>query len=93
MSTLRLPEHLHAEATAYAEWLGLSLNALCTVALREYLDARPGPGSVLAAAEKSHGSATAKTAPAGSVPRVAKGQPCPCGSGRTYGKCHGRAAT
>ena len=39
-STLRLPPALKAQATAYAETLGISLNALCAVALRDYLDAR-----------------------------------------------------
>lgn len=43
--TLRLPENLKAEADAYAESLGLSLNALLAVSLREYLDRRRPPGS------------------------------------------------
>lgn len=38
--TLRLPDALQAEATAYAARLGVSLNALCAFALRDYLDAR-----------------------------------------------------
>lgn len=41
--TLRVPDALHAEAAAYAASLGLSLNGLVAVALRDYLDARPGP--------------------------------------------------
>ncbi|GMV01169.1 MAG: toxin-antitoxin system HicB family antitoxin [Burkholderiaceae bacterium] len=39
--TLRVPDALHAEAAAYAASLGLSLNGLVAVALRDYLDARP----------------------------------------------------
>ncbi len=39
--TLRLPGALEAEATAYAESLGLSFTGLVAVALRDYLDARP----------------------------------------------------
>lgn len=39
---VRLPEAFKAEAAAYADTLGVSLNALCVVALRDYLDARKG---------------------------------------------------
>ncbi|MBO8195691.1 SEC-C domain-containing protein [Streptomyces oryzae] len=35
---------------------------------------------------------TAAAAPAGSFPVVGARQPCPCGSGRRYKACHGRAA-
>lgn len=38
--TLRMPEGLKAEADAYAEQLGISLNALLAVSLREYLNGR-----------------------------------------------------
>ncbi|MCD6673066.1 MAG: toxin-antitoxin system HicB family antitoxin [Burkholderiaceae bacterium] len=47
--TLRIPESLKAEAAAYAASLGLSLNNLVAVALREYLDARPAPKAAAAA--------------------------------------------
>lgn len=39
-STMRFPDALKSEATAYADQLGISLNALCAIALRDYLDAR-----------------------------------------------------
>lgn len=39
-TTTRLPEGLKIEADAYAARLGISLNALLAVALRDYLDAR-----------------------------------------------------
>jgi hypothetical protein len=42
-TSLRLPAQLKAEVTAYADALGLSLNALCAVALRDYLDQRKRP--------------------------------------------------
>ena len=38
--TTRLPEALQAEADAYASSLGISLNALVAIALRDYLNAR-----------------------------------------------------
>jgi len=40
--TARLPDALKAEADAYAASLGMSLNALLAVALRDYLDSRSG---------------------------------------------------
>jgi hypothetical protein len=40
-TTLRLPAPLHAEASAYADSLGVPLNALMAIALRDYLDQRP----------------------------------------------------
>ena len=41
--TARLPAGLKSEAEAYAAGLGVSLNALIAVALRDYLDARQRP--------------------------------------------------
>ncbi|MGH8782769.1 preprotein translocase subunit SecA [Paraburkholderia sp.] len=39
----------------------------------------------------SHGGA-AEPLPAGSVPKVGRNDPCPCGSGKKYKQCHGRIA-
>jgi hypothetical protein len=39
-TTVRFPEPLKAEAELYAGAVGISLNALVAVALRDYLDAR-----------------------------------------------------
>ena len=49
-TTVRLPELLKAESEAFAASLGISLNALMAVALRDYLDGRsatrlPAPGA------------------------------------------------
>lgn len=41
--TLRLPEPLEEESKRYAKALGLSLNGLVAVALRDYLDGRGPP--------------------------------------------------
>lgn len=41
--TLRLPAALSERARRYADQLGISLNALLAVALRDYLDARAEP--------------------------------------------------
>lgn len=40
-------------------------------------------------APSTHG-ATATGGAGRVVPKVGKHQPCPCGSGQRYGKCHGR---
>lgn len=45
-STLRLPGELKTEAETFAARLGISMNALVAVALRDYLDGRHMPRSV-----------------------------------------------
>src|SRR5690606_30907148 len=91
-----LPAAFAGEVTAYAETLRISVNALCAVALRDYLDSRPlrcgphatqGTGDQIAPGETS--PEHRREVPL-NVPKVAKGQPCPCGSRKPYGKCHGR---
>jgi len=97
-TTLRLPGPLKAEATVYADALGVSLNALCAVALRDYLDARkPKPAALpakvgpQAKAEPARVPAALPGASGGkTVPRVGANQPCPCGSGEKYKRCHGK---
>ena len=42
--TFRIPDGFKAEAQAYADGIGLPLNALLAVALREYLDRRSRQG-------------------------------------------------
>lgn len=39
-TSVRFPDALKSEAMAYADSLGVSLNALCAIALRDYLDDR-----------------------------------------------------
>lgn len=64
-TSLRLPDVLKSEATAYAADLGISVNALVAVALRDYLDrrARRRPGLRVAPdAVPALAAATAATA-------------------------------
>ncbi len=96
-TTLRFPDALKAEAGAYADALGVSLNALCAIALRDYLDSRkPKPATLrdsVGSPVKSlaAGVAGSPAAQGGkSVPRVGANQPCPCGSGEKYKRCHGK---
>lgn len=65
-TTLRLPDALKAEADAYAATLGISLNALCAVALRDYLLERaPVPASEAPRAESAQRVASAVLAACG----------------------------
>ena len=92
--TARLQPKVEGEAKRYAESLGISLNALLSVALRDYLDARQHPATL-----KSAGPSV----PAPSVPvssaAVSSGPfkapkspraPCPCGSRQQWRHCHGK---
>jgi predicted transcriptional regulator len=107
-TTLRFPDTLKAEASVYADALGVSLNALCAVALRDYLDARKGqaaattpqgvaelatpppaiPKTPAASVRSSLGVPAAR--PKGRVIPVGVNEPCPCGSGKKYKRCHGK---
>lgn len=104
--TVRLPQKLTAEAEAYAKTLGISFNALAAVALRDYLDARikpppveaptpPPPRPVRAPAKSTQAPtgdrhAAAPRAGAGGA-KVGRNEPCPCGSGQKFKRCHGAA--
>lgn len=95
-TTVRLPDSLKLEASAYADRLGISLNALIAVALRDYLDVRRGqiepppmdsPPLDVYAGEL--GVETEMSMP-DLFPKVGRNSPCPCGSGKKYKACHGR---
>jgi hypothetical protein len=89
-TTLRLPDALKADADAYAARVGVSLNALCLIALRDYLDARQGPAAERVRREMEKIQLGAAEVARLSVPRVGANQPCPCGSGEKYKRCHGK---
>lgn len=81
---LRLPRDLRQEASAHAERMGISLNALVTIALRNFVDYQTRTiaqtNRVLAATDQRRRSKVAK---------VGRNDPCPCDSGRKYKHCHG----
>ena len=87
ITTLRLPEVLKARAAAYADQLGISVNALLAVALKDYLDAREGRAG---AREKRPASPLPASAAPQTIHRAGRNEPCPCGSGKKYKLCHGR---
>lgn len=101
-TTVRLPEALKAEAETLAGSLGISLNGLMAVALRDYLDrpvTRPSAGpSVELAASAPPSSAPAPSAlPATWEPPRSRADPCPCGARDAmdhpvkWKHCHGKA--
>jgi|SRR5581483_3853956 hypothetical protein len=89
---VRLAVGLKVRAVGYADSLGLSLNGLIAVALKDYLDARQFELEAGNAGQREVGSVAAgQTAGDVAIPRVAANARCPCGSGRKYKKCHGKA--
>ena len=111
-STLRLTDELQADASRYAERLGISLNALCAVALRDYLDARVPlaplhQGAAVPTVTRLSGTKAASALDALSLPpgrsqlatsvtprvKVGANDPCPCGSGEKFKRCHGKPGT
>ena len=66
--TLRLPDDLAERGRCYAAELGISLNGLLAVALREYLDARKRE-SLTASPPHALAQAVARQVKAGPVPR------------------------
>jgi len=82
--TLRFPDHLKEKLEAVSEELGLSLNALVTIGIDEYLRKRSTRAPVRSSTVKTDlGSTETST----NIPRNA---PCPCGSGKKYKRCHGK---
>jgi len=74
--TIRLQDGLKAEAQAYADALGLSLNGLCAVALRDYLDARrPGARAGVPAPPVPAETPTSATRPAAQAAAVSAHRP------------------
>ncbi len=104
-TTLRLPEGLRIDAATYASALGISLNALCAVALRDYLDARlrdlasvpTAPAPVVRSIPAPVRQKDVQVEPAAPAvyaqPSGGVNAPCPCGSGQRWKRCHGRPGT
>ena len=67
--TLRLPEALAARGRHYATEVGISLNGLLAVALREYLDARTPKPRTTATPPQALAQALARQVQAGPVRR------------------------
>lgn len=92
--TLRLPPDLASQAAAVAEQQGLTMNAFIVQAVRNWADyqgKRMGRSSPPAAVPaRSSNPASAPSPAVQNVPKVGVNEPCPCGSGQKYKRCHGR---
>ncbi len=92
---VRLPADLKQQAEALAQHMGLSLNALCVMALRSqvlYLSRTYGPPPLRPAGLQPTTpppSLVPVVSKPASVSRVGPNQPCPCGSGQKFKRCHG----
>ena len=95
-TTLRLPPELAADATAYAAKLGISVNALSAVALREYIDGRVIRRSDVPVEIPNQAAGTLLITPESKPPALAVGKlpfrppksrsdPCPCGARNSDG--------
>ena len=87
--TLRLPPDLADTAAALAEHQGLTVNAFMVQAVRNWTDyqlKRLAPPASMASVPPPSGR------PAVTVSKVGPNQPCPCGSGQKYKRCHGKPA-
>lgn len=99
--TARLTDELQADASAYADRLGVSVNALLSVALRDYLDRRIVAPPVIQST-RLLGIQQAEMSVSNSFVLAKKpksvSDPCPCGFTDTRGypvkwkHCHGKAA-
>lgn len=90
-TSIRLTETLKAHAAAYAASLGISVNALIAVALKDYLD-----GRVIEPFFNKEGASDFPEQSAGKViaygASFSRNQVCPCGSGIKFKRCCGRSA-
>ena len=93
---LRLPPDLKEEASAVAEAMGLSLNAFVVQAVRNWAGYQAdklvryqrtvrGPAPAPASVQDLPAAASRL-----SMAKVGANQPCPCGSGQKYKRCHGK---
>lgn len=83
---LRLPAAMRDEAARLAEAMGLSLNAYI---LQAVLNANGYRAKQVVKYQRA-AATVARVAPVQGVPKVGANQPCPCGSGQKYKRCHGK---
>ena len=91
-TTIRLPDALKTQATAYADGLGISLNALIAVALQDYFllrcradqppntgDPPPLPGDLPPVTAYADGDESTSTM-SDARRKVGRNESCPCGT-------------
>jgi len=94
---LRMPPDLHAALLDLAARECMSANAVMVAALRNWIEYRGRKRPVRAGLQATTAPATMKAKGLqgakrdAAVPKVGRNDPCPCGSGQKYKRCHGRA--
>ncbi|OPX94969.1 MAG: hypothetical protein A4E62_02780 [Syntrophorhabdus sp. PtaU1.Bin002] len=89
--TIRFPDVLKDKMKACADEMGLSLNSLVLVATDAYLRGRTSEkvDDVKESLKPESSPPVAAKKPERPIPKVGRNDPCPCGSGKKYKKCHG----
>lgn len=96
---LRLPPEVHAAASEVAGALGVSLNTFILHAVANWANYQGGrlrQGKPVAYAPPMPAAGTEPIPPKAAasrttvVAKVGANQPCPCGSGQKYKRCHGK---
>ena len=88
--TLRLPQGLADQAAQVAELQGLTMNAFIVQAVRNWADFQGKRLPRLAPTAAVVDQPAQPSSQAHQIPKVGSNQPCPCGSGQKYKRCHGR---
>jgi hypothetical protein len=92
--TVRLSADLQADAAALADRLGVSLNALVSVALADYITLRVPGASGAPPSPPPKAAIPTPSKPLYPAPK-SRADPCPCGAFDAYGRrlkwkqCHG----
>ncbi|MES9869419.1 MAG: SEC-C metal-binding domain-containing protein [Sedimenticola sp.] len=82
--TIRLTEDLKEQLAAFSKIIGVSQNALITMAIDEYLSNRQ-PRETRQRNEKEFESTVSDA-----LYELSKNRPCPCGSGKKFKNCCGQ---
>ena len=90
---LRLTESLRLRAQAMADKEQVSLNTLLVSAVENYLPYREREWQYRERRQARDQQARGRALPTAPVPKVGVNQPCPCGSGVKYKRCHGKSGT
>jgi SEC-C motif len=85
---VRLPQELYDTLADEADFRGVLPSALAVDAIQEWLKARR-PRSQLHVMPAPASVGTAVRKPQATYPKVGANEPCSCGSGKKYKKCHG----
>jgi preprotein translocase subunit SecA len=81
----QLPQNIHTNAEELAQASGQAKSDEVAEELGKDLQGRKNGAS----GPRSSAKGSSAASPAGGVAKVGRNDPCPCGSGKKYKKCHG----